>query len=89
MKEVETKETKAIGLKVEIVRALRRHRVLTKFLKNTKASSWERDWDSIDSGSNAVLYAFSWDKSNEGPEYWVDLYSRMLGEEKAMKGASR
>ena len=89
MKKVETKETKALGIKAEVVRALRRHKVLTKFLKNTKASGWVVNWSKINSGSDAVLWAFGWNKSNEGEEYWDNLYSRMLRKEEAMEIANK
>lgn len=59
-----------------------------KFVENCVKQNGEEWWKSFDGRSigqvfNCINFSFSWSSSNQGNNYWLQIYNRFTDEEKS------
>ena len=81
MRKIETKATKRLNLSEEVVKQLRKQKILTKFLKNVGEIGWMKNFNNHPSAPYVLRNAFSWRMSPEKWEYWNEVYLTLVDEE--------
>ena len=89
MRKIETKATKKLNLSEEVVKQLRKQKVLTKFLKNVGEIGWMKNFNSHPSAPYVLENAFSWSMTPENWVYWNKVYCALAEEEEIRLAESK